>query len=73
MEDLLKQLIEIKNKTGLTIKDIAMRANLSTRTIRRWNNGTRNPHPLHIEALERVLKDIINFYKERGIEIEKII
>jgi len=69
LEDLLKQLIEIKKKTGLTIDDIAKRAKISARTIRRWRNGTRKPHPLHVEAVEKVLEDIRNFYRERGIEV----
>jgi len=71
LEDLNKQLKAIKTikaKTGLRIKDIAKRANLSTRTIRRWRNGTK-PHPLHIKALEEVIEDIKNFYGERGIKI----
>ena len=65
---MLNQVIKIKEKTGLTIEDVAKRAEISSRTIRRWRNGTK-PHPLLIKALEEALEDIRNFYRERGIEI----
>ena len=69
MEDLYKQLEEIKKKTDFTIKDIAKRAGISERTIRRWIKGTHKPHPLHWKAFEEAIEDIKNFCREKGIEI----
>lgn len=73
LEDLLNQLREIKNKTGFTLKQIAREAGISARTVRRWVKGTHKPRPLYFREFKKVLYRIIDFYKERGVEIEKII
>lgn len=48
--DLIKRLLDY----GLTIEQIAVAAHVSSRTVYRWLNEGRAPHPAFLEALRRL-------------------
>ena len=48
------EIIKLLLSNGLTIEQIAVSAHVSSRTVYRWLNEGRAPHPAFLEALRRL-------------------
>lgn len=55
MEETYKRLKEILKKTEITYEWISKEIGVSERTIRRWVNGTNQPHPVFFSELKKVV------------------
>lgn len=73
MENYIKQIREIREKTGWTQDRIAKELGVSFATINRWLNKRTTPHPSHLKLIDRIFEDIVGIKPVPEVEIRQLI
>lgn len=59
MENYIKQIEEIRGKTGWSQGRLAKELGVSFATLNRWLNKHSRPHPSHLKILEKIFMDVV--------------
>lgn len=54
--NMVKSFSQLREKSGLSVQDVAEKCSVNLRTAYRWENGETKPHPLAVEKLTEIIK-----------------
>ncbi|MFH1655635.1 MAG: Fic family protein [Candidatus Omnitrophota bacterium] len=73
MENYIKQIKEIREKTGWSQDQLAKELGVTFATINRWLNKHTRPHPSHLKLIDKVFEGIIGIKPVPKEEIRQLI
>ena len=53
-----KKLKDVRHRSGLSLAELAIILEVTPGALSRWENGTRNPRPLHLQSIRSWLEQV---------------